>query len=141
MTCFRESSISAKEGVAAPSKAQYDVLESEIIDDLYCIIKSLIPPSGVRRGKPRVDDKSVFRAIVFVLATGCAWQRLPPALGVTPATAHRRFCEWSRAGLWQRGHDAVVERGCEPEIVVKSLLVLRSADARKRWRHHGRSKP
>lgn len=40
---------------------------------------------------PRVDDRAVFTAIVFVLTSGCAWRYLPPSFGVIVPTAHRQF--------------------------------------------------
>jgi transposase len=56
----------------------------------------------------RVGDRAVFTAIVFVLTGGCAWRHLPPSFGVTVPTAHRRFAEWTKAGLWRNLHRAVL---------------------------------
>jgi transposase len=37
--------------------------------------------------------------------------KLPGALfGVSRATAHRRFAEWTRAGLWERMHQVILDR-------------------------------
>jgi transposase len=59
----------------------------------------------------------MFTAIVFVLTSGCAWRHLPPSFGVKYQTAHRRFGEWTRAGLWPRIHRAVLdELGSRGEI-------------------------
>lgn len=41
--------------------------------------------------------------------TGCAWRHLPPTFGTSPATAHRRFTIWTKAGLWRRLHRAVLD--------------------------------
>jgi transposase len=49
-------------------------------------------------------------AVVYVLVTGIAWRHLPPELGCSPATAHRRLTEWERAGIWQRLHRELVRR-------------------------------
>ena len=76
------------------------------------MVEPLIPPVRVRvqgGGMSRVDDRAVFTAIVFVLTSGCAWRHLPPSFGVTVPTAHRRFTEWTRAGLWPRLHRAVLD--------------------------------
>ncbi|ADJ47434.1 transposase [Amycolatopsis mediterranei S699] len=51
----------------------------------------------------------VFTAIVFVLTSGCAWRHLPPGFGVAVPTAHRRFTEWTEAGLWRQLHDEVLD--------------------------------
>jgi transposase len=81
-------------------------------DELWALVAPLIPPAKIRRqggGMSRVDDRAVFTAIVFVLTSGCAWRHLPPSFGVTVPTAHRRFTEWTRAGLWRRLHQAVLD--------------------------------
>ena len=72
----------------------------------------LIPPGKTRRQggmMSRVDDRAVFTAIVFVMTSGCAWRHLPPSFGVTVPTAHRRFTEWTQAGLWRRLRQAVLD--------------------------------
>jgi transposase len=38
------------------------------------------------------------------------WPWLPEAMfGVTRATAHRRFSEWTAAGVWDRLHQAILD--------------------------------
>lgn len=56
-----------------------------------------------------MDERAVFTAVVYVLASGCAWRHLPETFGVSPATAHRRFSAWTRDGLWRRLHRAVLD--------------------------------
>jgi transposase len=89
-------------------------------DGLWEITEPLIPATPKRAqggGIPRVGDRQVFAAIVFVLTTGCAWRHLPPTFGVSHQTAHRRFTECSRAGLWSKVHRAVLDRlGASGEI-------------------------
>ncbi|MEV6782450.1 transposase [Streptomyces sp. NPDC051098] len=60
-------------------------------------------------GTVPVADRRVFTAVVYVLTTGCAWRYLPPTFGTSPATAHRRFAAWTKAGLWRRLHRAVLD--------------------------------
>jgi transposase len=74
-----------------------------VSDELWQLIEPVLPPHRVRAqggGLRPVDDRAVFTAIVYVLTTGCAWRSLPPAFGVSKATAHRRFGTWTTAGLW-----------------------------------------
>jgi transposase len=78
-------------------------------DELWAEVAPLIPERTVRPqggGPVRLNDRAVFSAIVFVLASGCAWRHLPPSFGVSVPTAHRRYLEWARAGLWARLHAA-----------------------------------
>lgn len=51
----------------------------------------------------------VLAAILYVLQTGCAWAALPSSLGVSAATAHRRFAEWARAGVFTGLHQAMLD--------------------------------
>ena len=48
-------------------------------------------------------------AIVFVATTGCTWRQLPSGFGPSRPTAHRRFTEWSRAGVWGKLHRLVLD--------------------------------
>jgi transposase len=83
-------------------------------DPLWEITAPLIPAPPQRPqggGSRRVDDRAVLAAIVYVAQTGCSWWKLPAGLfGVTRATAHRRFTEWTQAGLWSRLHEAVLDQ-------------------------------
>lgn len=42
--------------------------------------------------------RKVINAILFVLRTGCHWKALPACYG-SGSTAHRRFQQWTRAGI------------------------------------------
>ncbi|SFD64649.1 Putative transposase of IS4/5 family [Streptomyces aidingensis] len=77
-----------------------------------------------------VADRKVFCAIVYALTAPCAWQKLPPCFGVSPATAHRRFAAWTRAGLWQRLHGEVLDRLGGAGVVDWSAALLDSASVR-----------
>jgi transposase len=91
-----------------------------VSDELWALVAPLIPPPKPRPqggGMSRVEDRAVFTAIVFVLTSGCAWRHLPPSFGVAVPTAHRRFTEWTQAGLWRRVHQAVLdELGARGEL-------------------------
>src|SRR5215470_9226596 len=80
----------------------------EVSDELWEQVRPLIPPapSHAKGGRPRLDDRRAFEAIVYVLRTGIQWNALPRELGAS-STVHDRFQEWERAGffqvLWQAG--------------------------------------
>ncbi len=102
-------------------------------DELWALAEPLIPPAGVRRqggGIARVDDRAVFTAIVFVLTSGCAWRHLPPSFGVTVPTAHRRFTEWTQAGLWHQLHRAVLDELGSRGLIDWSRAVIDAAAVR-----------
>ncbi|MFI9006804.1 IS5 family transposase [Actinosynnema sp. NPDC053489] len=84
-------------------------------DELWALAEPLIPrfrqrPQG--GGTAPVDDRAVFTAIVYVLTSGCGWPEL-----LTVPTAHRRFTRWTKAALWRRLHQAVLdELGSRGEV-------------------------
>jgi transposase len=84
----------------------------KVRDELWEVAAPLLPVHrpDPRGGRPRVDDRLCFNAVVFVLFTGIAWQHLPRELGCSPATAHRRLVEWQAAGVWERMHRELLRR-------------------------------
>jgi transposase len=79
-------------------------------DELWERLQRLLPPRkrhplGCHR--PRVDDRQAMEAIFFVLRTGCQWNALHETGLCSSRAAHRRFQEWTAAGvflaLWTNG--------------------------------------
>lgn len=102
-------------------------------DELWELVAPLVPGFAVRRqggGTAPLDDRAVFTAIVFVLTSGCTWRMLPASFGVSVPTAHRRFTDWTRDGLWTRIHRAVLDRLGEQGLVDWSRVVLDAASVR-----------
>jgi transposase len=83
-------------------------------DDLWQVAQPLIPVPAPRPqggGKKRADDRAVLAAIVYLVQAGCSWPKLPAVLfGVSRSTVHRRFTEWTHAGLWVRLHQQFLHR-------------------------------
>jgi len=75
-------------------------------DELWDRLAPLIPARPRRYrfpGRRRTDDRAALQGILFVLATGIGWNRLPTAaFGASGATCWRRLAEWTEAGVWQR---------------------------------------
>jgi transposase len=81
-------------------------------DQLWALVEALIPeftPRSQGGGTAPLPARAVFTSIVYVLTSGCAWRDLPPSFGVPFQTAHRRFAQWTKAGLWHRLHRAVLD--------------------------------
>ena len=80
-------------------------------DEFWAFVEPLLPvhvnqdPLG--RGRHRREDRDAMDAILFVLRTGCQWNALNATGICSSSTAHRRFQEWTQAGvflkLWQSG--------------------------------------
>jgi transposase len=111
-----------------------DVLSRRLVpDELWALAEPLIPGFDARPqggGTAPVEDRAVFTAIVFVLTSGCSWRLLPPSFGVTVPTAHRRFSEWTKAGLWRRLHHAVLDELGSQGLIDWSRAVLDGASVR-----------
>lgn len=81
-----------------------------IPDALWERIKPLLPPRPphpLACHNPRVPDRKAMDAIFFVLRTGCHWNALNATGICSSSSAHRRFQEWTAAGvfvtLWAQG--------------------------------------
>ena len=80
---------------------------SDMTDAEWALVAPFVPPA--RRGgrKREVDMRAVPNAIFYVLSTGCQWNALNETGICTSSSAHRRFQEWTQAGvfktLWARG--------------------------------------
>ena len=83
-------------------------------DDFWQVAEPLIRVPAKRPqggGKRRVDDRAVLAATVYMVHARCSWRELPAALfGVSRATVHRRFTEWTADGLWERLHQQFLHR-------------------------------
>ena len=74
-------------------------------DGLWAVLEPLLPERPARRiGRPRVDDRVAFTAILFVLLTGLPWRLVPQEIGCSGVTAWRRLRDWQAAGVWARLH-------------------------------------
>jgi len=81
-----------------------------IPNELWEQMEPLIPPGKPHPlgcHNPRVPDRCAMDAILFVLRTGCQWDALTATGICSKSAAHRRFQEWTEAGvfreLWTRG--------------------------------------
>jgi transposase len=82
----------------------------KVSDDLWNEMRPLLPPGKPHPlgcHNPRVDDRKAMDAIFFVLRTGCQWSALDATGICSHSSAHRRFTEWTKAGVfhefWRRG--------------------------------------
>lgn len=80
-------------------------------DEFWAFVEPLLPvhknQDALGRGRPRRSDRDAMDAILFVARTGCQWNALNATGICSSSTAHRRFQEWTQAGvflkLWQGG--------------------------------------
>ena len=81
-----------------------------IPDWLWAKIEPLLPerpPHPLGCHNPRVPDRNAMDAILLVLRTGMQWNALTATGICHSSSAHRRFQEWERAGvfheIWRQG--------------------------------------
>jgi transposase len=80
-------------------------------DGFWAVLEPLLPQRVSQRiGRPRVDDRIAFRAVLFVLVTGVPWRVLPREIGCSGVTAWRRLRDWQAAGVWDRLHRELLRR-------------------------------
>ena len=79
-------------------------------DELWAKMEPLLPPRPrhpLGCHNPRVPDRKAMDAIFFVLRTGCQWNALNATGICSSSSAHRRFLEWTQAGVfaefWRQG--------------------------------------
>ena len=88
----------------APRKGRYS---SDLTDREWTLIEPLIPPAQ-RGGRPRETDmREVMNAVRYVLRTGCQWRQLPKDFPPR-STVYSYFWEWSRYGVLDRIHHALL---------------------------------
>src|SRR6266404_7609586 len=100
---------------------------SRVTDDLWERFSSHIPPHVIspKGGRPPCDDRGCLDAIIFVLRTGTQWQMLPAKeFGVSGSTSWRRFADWSKRGVWNAVHDALLdELGLAGKIDLSAAVI------------------
>lgn len=81
-----------------------------IPDELWQKMEPLLPPRPTHPlgcHNPRVPDRDALDAILLVLRTGMQWNALSATGICSSSSAHRRFQEWSEAGVfaefWRQG--------------------------------------
>ena len=109
-------------------------MPSLVDDHLWQLLEPLLPrpPRRYRHpGRKRLDDRNVLAGILFVLATGIAWQRLPQELGYgSGMTCWRRLRQWQQAGVFQRLHQLLLTRLRQADRLDLSRAVCDSASLR-----------
>jgi transposase len=73
-----------------------------IPDDLWLIVRHVLPPAELRRsrGRPWIDSRRIVDGVLYVLRTGCQWKAVPREYG-SGSTVHRRFQRWVEQGIWE----------------------------------------
>jgi transposase len=104
-------------------------------DSLWQFIAPLLPPPKPRRfrfpGRKPVGNREALTGILFVLKTGIGWEYLPQEMGCgSGMTCWRRLAEWQKSGVWDRVHQALLEKLQAAEKIDWSRAVVDSSSVR-----------
>jgi transposase len=106
----------------------------EVNDALWARIQPLLPVVQQRHrwpGRSRRDDRPCLNGILFVLATGIRWDRLPQQLGYgSGMTCWRRLRDWTLAGVWEQLHALLLAELRAAEQLDWSRTVIDSSHVR-----------
>jgi transposase len=90
------------------ASSDHDTTIPAVDDELWQCVAPLLPVRARRYrhpGRKRLDDRACLDGILYVLATGIAWQDLPQELGYPSGmTCWRRLRDWNDAGVFDRLH-------------------------------------
>jgi transposase len=104
-------------------------------DELWRVIEPLLPPPRPRRfrypGRKPLDRRKALTGILFVLKTGIPWEDLPQEMGCGSGMSCWRYLKaWQEAGVWDRVHQALLDRLRAEEQLDLSAAVVDSSHVR-----------
>jgi len=76
----------------------------ELTDKQWEVIEPILPKSKSKpgkRGRPTVNKRAVFNAIIWILRTGAQWREMPDRYPPYQ-TCHRYFQRWAQTGIIQK---------------------------------------
>ena len=79
---------------------------SDLTDEEWALIGSLIPPAKKGGNKRRVNEREVVNGVLYILGAGCQWAALPKDLPPR-STVNNYFRLWDWNGTLERIHHAL----------------------------------
>lgn len=74
-------------------------------------------------GRPPIPVKKAFRAIMYILWTGCSWRSLPPYLGKR-STINGYFLKWSKCGLFKTLWEKITEDAAKKKSLAINFQII-----------------
>ena len=103
-------------------------------DELWQEIEPLLPPrppASPKGGRPPVENRDALRGILFVARSGVAWQMLPTEVfKASGSSCWRRLRDWTRAGVWPKVHQRLLNRLGKADGVNLDRVVVDSQSVR-----------
>lgn len=82
---------------------------SDCSDAEWAIVEPMIPPAKSGGRNRETNMREVFNATRYVDRTGCQWRQLPKDFPPF-TTVYRYFWDWTRYGVFDRIHQALLEK-------------------------------
>ena len=106
-----------------------------ILDDqLWKIVEPIIPKKKRRfryPGRKPVSNRAALTGILFVLKTGIGWEHLPKEMGCgSGMTCWRRLRDWQAVGVWDKIHQALLNKLRKADKIDFSRAIVDSASVR-----------
>jgi transposase len=110
-------------------------LDELISDELWEVVKPLLPPPKPRRykypGRKPMDPRRALTGILYVLRSGIPWEMLPQELGCgTGMSCWRYLHSWQKQGTWKNIHKVLLSKLREADKIDFSRAVVDSASVR-----------
>jgi transposase len=100
-----------------------------LVDDLFMLsevqMRRIKPFSPRSHGVPRVDDRLIVSAIIFVIKNGLRWRDAPRTYG-PHKTIYNRFIRWSRLGVFNRIFVELAGQAGEPDRIMIDATHLKA---------------
>ena len=99
------------------------------MSDLFLLseaqMRRIEPFFPLSHGIPRVDDRRIVSAIIYVIKHGLMWRDAPQPYG-PHKTIYNRFVRWSRMGVFNRIFAALAGQGPTPEHLMIDATHLKA---------------
>jgi hypothetical protein len=104
-------------------------LGGAVVDDLFMLseaqMRRIAPFFPLSHGIPRVDDRLIVSAIIFVIKNGLRWRDAPRTYG-PHKTIYNRFIRWSRLGVFNRIFVELAGKAGEPDRIMIDATHLKA---------------
>lgn len=94
----------------------------ELSDAQWDRVAPLLAGKAGDPGRTGSDNRLFVNGVLWVLRSGAHWRDLPDRYGKWK-TAHQRFSRWSRAGVWERVFDDLIQDRDNQYLMLDSTLV------------------
>jgi transposase len=85
-------------------------------------LEPLLPGKAGDPGRTASDNRLLVNGVLWVLRSGAHWCDLPERYGKWKSL-HQRFARWSKAGVWERVFEALIDDADNEYLMLDTTLV------------------